>query len=225
VRATERNKQKGAKRKKTWCEVKVIVMMVRYESENLEVRRTCGSVRSSLSAPARLVTVGSEAAETTPLHHLGAEISVRKSLRLQASMRSEGQGWMTCPTYVNCRRHRDFRRAKGADRLEPKRYAVRCSIQVVGHTDTKTAGVLAGANSSMSLQSNTVNLTFRPTGAGGSARDIVGMAGKGCRRKQKPSCNRADRSCNIAPPRKRADFRWVVRYERVGRTFMGGDCK
>ena len=34
-------------------------MIVRYES-----KRTCASVRSSLSAQARLVTVGSEAAET-----------------------------------------------------------------------------------------------------------------------------------------------------------------
>jgi hypothetical protein len=33
--------------------------------------QTCGSVRSSLSAPARLATVGSEAAETMYLTHSG----------------------------------------------------------------------------------------------------------------------------------------------------------
>jgi hypothetical protein len=88
------------------CEVKVVTMIVRYKSENLEVRRTCGSVHSSLSAPARLVTVGSEAAETTALNHKDAETFVRKSLCPQASTRVKGQGWVTSSTNVNCRWHR-----------------------------------------------------------------------------------------------------------------------
>ena len=42
-------------------------MIVRYE---INVRQTCGSVRSSLSASAWLATAGSKAAEATYLCHL-----------------------------------------------------------------------------------------------------------------------------------------------------------
>src|SRR5271169_442828 len=84
------------------------------------VSRTCGSVRSSLSASARLATVGSKAAETTSLHRPDKEKAARRSPRLRASMRSERQGWMKCSTRVNCQRHRKIRGAKHADRLQPK---------------------------------------------------------------------------------------------------------
>src|SRR5208283_2889529 len=88
-------------------------------SEEL-VRRTCGSVRSSLSASARLATVGSKATETTRLHRSDEEEAARRSPRLRASKRSERQGWMKRSTQVNCHRHRKLRRAKNADRLQPK---------------------------------------------------------------------------------------------------------
>ena len=45
----------------------VAQVTVKYESKNIE--STCGSVRSSLAAPARLVTVGSEAAVIMYLSH------------------------------------------------------------------------------------------------------------------------------------------------------------
>jgi hypothetical protein len=98
----------GVKKAKTnnLCEVKVITMIVRYKNENIEVRRTCGSVHSSLSASARLVTVGSKAAETTAFNHNEAETIVRKSLCLPASRRVWGQGWVTSSINVNCRWHR-----------------------------------------------------------------------------------------------------------------------
>ncbi len=66
-----------------------ITMIVRYEQR--VVRRTCGSVRSSLSALAWLATAGSEAAETTSFHRPDEESSVMRIPRLPASMRSEGQ--------------------------------------------------------------------------------------------------------------------------------------
>jgi len=53
--------------------------------------RTRGSVRGSLSVLARLVTVGSEATETTSLRRRDEEAIVRWSLRLRASTRLEGQ--------------------------------------------------------------------------------------------------------------------------------------
>jgi hypothetical protein len=84
----------------------------------------------------------------------------------------------------------------------------------------------AGVNSFVSLQSNIVNPTFRlPVEAGASARNADGVAGRGYWKKPRPFCNGADRSCNITPPCKRADFQLVVRDERTGRTFVGGNRK
>lgn len=194
---------------------------------NKLISRTCGSVRSSLSAPARLATVGSEAAETTSLHHQDEETTVRRFPRLQASMRSERQGWMKGPTQVNCQRHRKIQRAKDADRLKPNGNAASVLQPCKRSTRTKTAaGVEAGANSSMSSQPNIVNPTFRlPVEAGASARNADGMAGRGCWRKRTPFYNGTDRSCSITPPCKRADFQRVVRDETAGRTFTGGNRK
>jgi hypothetical protein len=64
-------------------------VIVRYE--NRFVRRTHGFVRGSLSVLARLVMVGSEATETTSLRRCDEETTVRRFLRLRASMRLEGQ--------------------------------------------------------------------------------------------------------------------------------------
>jgi hypothetical protein len=191
------------------------------------ISRTCGSVRSSLSAPARLATVGSEAAETTLLHRSDEEITVRWFPRLRASTRSEKPGWMTGPTQVNCQRHRKIQRAKDADRLKPNGNAARCSNRVSGaHGQKQAAGVEAGAKSFVSWQPNIVNPTSRlRVKAGVSARNAHGMAGRGCRRKRRPFCNGTDRSCNITPPRKRADFQRVVRDETADRTFTGGNRK
>ena len=126
------------------------------------VSRTCGSVRRSLSAPARLATVGSEAAETTSLHRQDEEAAVRWFPRLRASTRSERQGWMKCPTQVNCQRHRKIQRAKDADRLKPNGNAASVLRPCKRSTRTKpAAGVEAGANSSMSSQPNIINPTCR----------------------------------------------------------------
>jgi len=189
--------------------------------------RTCGSVRSSLSAPARLATVGSEAAETTSLHRQDEETAARRFPRLRASTRSERQGWKKCPTQVNCHRHRKIQRAKDADRLKPNGNAASVLQPCKRSTRTKpAAGVEAGANSSMSWPPNIVNPTFRlPVEAGASARNAQGMAGSGCWRKQRPFCNGTDRDCNIVPPCKRADFQRVVRDETAGRTFTGENRK
>ena len=84
----------------------------------------------------------------------------------------------------------------------------------------------AGADSFVSLELNIVNPTFRPgSGAGASARNADGVAGRGDWKKRKPFCNGADRDCNIIPPCKRADFQLVVRDERTRRTFRGGNSK
>jgi len=195
------------------------------KSENIS--RTCGSVRSSLSAPARLATVGSGAAETTSPHRQDEATAVRWSPRLRASTRSGRQGWMKCPTQVNCQRHRKIQRAKDAERLKPNGNAASVLPPCKRSTRTKpAAGVEAGANSSMSAQPNIINPTGRlRVEAGASARNADGSAGKGCWKKRTPFDNGTDRSCNITPPRKRADFQRVVRDETAGRTGAGGNSK
>src|SRR5256884_9181247 len=113
------------------------------------ISRTCGSVRSSLSAPARLATVGSEAAETTSLHLQDEETAARWFPRLQASMRSERQGWMKCPTKVNCQRHRKIQRAKDADRLKPNGNAARVLQPCKRSTRTSELNPTNSSNRSM----------------------------------------------------------------------------
>jgi hypothetical protein len=71
------------------CEKDGVTVIVQYGTKPVE--RTCGSVRSSLPALARLVTIGSEAAGTAFFDPRDEEIAVRRSPRLRASMRSEGQ--------------------------------------------------------------------------------------------------------------------------------------
>jgi hypothetical protein len=118
--------------------------------------------------------------------------------------------------------------------MEPKtlrgsgqnRHAVGYSTLSMEYADLQTAGAEAGAKSFVSLKPNVVNPTFRPGGgAGASARNALGMAGRGCWKKPRPFCNGADRDCHIIPPCKRADFQRVIRDERTGRTFMGGNRK
>jgi hypothetical protein len=132
---------------------------------------------------------------------------------------------MTRPTYVNCRTHRQRKEAKDADRLQPKGVQSSCLPTPCRHTDNRTVGVEAGAKSSLMLfERNMVNPTSRLLEAGVSARNAVGMAGRGCWRKPTPSCNGADRSRNTSP-RKRADFQRVVPDKNAGRTFTGGNRK
>ena len=189
-------------------------MIVRYE--HLVVRRTCGSVRSSLSAPARLVTVGSEAAETTTLHRRDEETSARRFPRLQASVRSEGRLDAMPNTSELLTGIVSSEEPKTLIGSGQNRHAVGCSNLSLEHTDIETAGVEAGAKAFVSLKSNIVNPTSRlGSEAGASARNADEMAGRGDWRKRKPLCNGADRNGTIIPPCKRADFQLVVGDEKT----------
>ena len=84
-----------------------VVMIVRYENMiKRDIRRTCGSVRTSLSAPAKPAMVWWEAAEATSLHQSDEGAAARRPLRLQASKAVGRTGWMKGPIQVNCSRHR-----------------------------------------------------------------------------------------------------------------------
>ena len=134
------------------------LMIVRYEKKTR--KRTCGSVRSSLSAPARLATVGSEAAETTSLARQDEEAAVRKPPRLRASMRRGGRLDDTSNTSELPAGTVKIRRAKDADRLKPKRQRSRLLLRSARSTRTqKTAGVKAGTKSFVSWKRNMVNPT------------------------------------------------------------------
>ncbi|KAA2442057.1 hypothetical protein EAI27_11615 [Alistipes onderdonkii] len=52
-----------------------------------------------------------------------------------------------------------------------------------------------------------------------TARNAEWGAGMGTQKKRMPSCNGADRSFNVTPPRKRADFCEVTLYKKLCRTF------
>ena len=132
---------------------------------------------------------------------------------------------MTCPTQVNCFRHRNNQQAKDAVRLGPKwQRSRRLRLAAEAHGHSRLPVYQTGANSFVSLQSNLVNPPSRPAhGAGASARNAEGVSGKGSWKKRMPLCNRADRSCNITPPCKRADFQRVIRDENTRGTFTGGN--
>jgi len=107
------------------------------------MKKTCGSVHSRLSALARLATAGSEAAETMYLRPSGRG-GDREEASATASVKAVGGlDGMTRPTQVNCRKHRQSWRAKDADRLWPKRHAVRWpafSVQAHGQHDCRCIG-------------------------------------------------------------------------------------
>ncbi len=183
--------------------------------------QTCGSVRSSLSTLARLVTVGSEAVETKSSVLFGRGSRREVASEAASFRRSESQAWVRGSTQVNCCGCRYSREAKDAVRLQPNRQCSQVLQQKYGaHGYRRLSAWEAGTSSSVLFVRNRINPIFRPQRAGSSARNAAGIAGKGYWKKQMLPGNRADRS--HALPRKRANFQWVVDDERAGGTCAGG---
>ena len=190
-----------------------------------DVRRTCGFVHTSLSASARLVTVGSKAAETTYFRPRG---------------RGDGREVVSATASVNGGRRVRLNDMPNVSELsqvpsnptEPKtltgssqKARSRLPHADLGHTNIMTAGAKTGTNSFVSSERNMVNPSSRLVEAGVIARCAAGMPGRGCWKKPRPFYNGTDRSWNIAPPCKRADFQPVMRDEKTGKTFVGGNRK
>lgn len=201
-------------------------MIVRYSKE--DGKRTCASVRSSLSAQAWRVTAGSEAAETMYPRPQGRGGWPRDHYRGCKHRAARGLGWVVGPTYVNCCQ-------APSKSVEPKMlrgsgqngnaagYSACCTRSTRTH---KAVGVSAGTNPRVSSMGNTVNPIPRSrVGADALARGVVGVAGRGSWKKRRRFCNGADRRCHITLPRKRAHFQPVVYDERDCRTVLGGECK
>jgi len=189
------------------------------------MKRTCGSVRSSSSAPAWLATAGSEAAETIYRRPSGAEGQPRGSLSDCERQCGPGLSWMTCPTQVNCVSTVRVKEPKALLGSGQKALPFGCPISDWDTRTNPNGRCSAGTKSSVLRERNRLTPTPRPSGQVWPRGRTHGVAGRGYWRKRMPSCNGADRGCNITPPRKRADFQWVVRYETAGRTAIGGDRK
>ena len=194
----------------------------------METERTCGSVRSSLSAPAHPATEALEAAETTYLR-LRAKRFPRGSLQgcqRKGGLRVRLDGMSKANELPQAPSNYDEPKTlKGSNQKVLQSAA---PLLIWGTRTHTAAGVEAGTKPSELLERNMVNPTSRPgckVGAGGFARNAVRMAGRGNWRKRRPLCNGADRSGGITSPRKRADFQSVVQDERVSRTFTGGNRK
>ena len=190
-----------------------------------DIRRTCGFVHTSLSASARLGTVGSKAAGTTYLRPKGrgdgrevvsATASVNGGRRVRLNDRPNVSELLQTPS----------------NPIEPKtltgssqKARSRLPHEDLGHTNNMTAGVETGTNSFVSSERNRLNPSSRLVEAGVIARCAAGMPGRGCWKKRMSFCNETNRGCNIASPCKRADFQPVMRDEKTGRTFVGGNRK
>ena len=190
-----------------------------------DVRRTCGFVHTSPSASARLATVGSKAAETTYFRPRG---------------RGDGREVVSATASVNGGRKVRLNDIPNVGKLlqvpsnpkEPK--ALTGSNQKVRsrlphadlrHTNVMTAGAKTGAKSFVSSEQNMVNPSFRLMEAGSSQDGLLGCRVADAGKRKRHFCNGMDRSCNITPPCKRADFQQVMRDERTGKTFRGGNRK
>jgi len=202
----------------------VIQVIVQYH-EYIIVNRTCGSVRSSLSASAWLVTAGSKAAETTA-PRLRARRHPRGSFR--DCERQCGQGVRLddrSNTSELLQASLRVERAKGADRLGPKGQCSRLTgLQLRSHG---YKGCRCRWQGPTHLVTCIKHGKSNPSLFGGrrAARRADGGVDRGCWSKRMPSCNRTDRGCNITLPRKRADFQLVDSYEIAGRTTKGGKRK
>ena len=193
--------------------------------ERTSVKRTCGSARSSLLAPARLATVGSEAAETTYLRPWTRRLprgilpSCERQCGLRVRLKDKSNiSELPCGA-VNPREPKTL---TGSSQNGMR------SVAPPMHWSTRTFRPpvwWAGTKSFMSQERDTVNLFSRLREAGVVARLAVGSAGRGSWKKRRLSGNRTDRGCNMAPPRKRAHFQQVVPYETADRTFIGGNRK
>ena len=203
--------------------------MVRHEVAQvivrMEIERTCGSVRSSLSAPALPATEVLEAAETTYLRR-GAKRFPRGSLqdcqrkgglRVRLDDKSKVDELPQAPSNYN-----EPKALKGSNQ---KVLQSAVPLMIWGTRTHMAAGVEAGTNPSALLGQNMVNPTSRLSEAGTVARLADGVAGRGSWNKRTPPCNRADRGCKGISPRKRADFQPVARDEKAGRTCPGGNRK
>jgi len=191
-----------------------------------EYHRTRGSVRGSLTAPAKLATTWWEAAVTTPLRPAGRE--TRREAGFSEPPMSGGSRarLMACPTQVNCEQASLLQGSQTTlTGSGQNRHAARCSTSDMGHTDRKAAGVVQGLNHRLLRDLDELNPPLRPSGAGTLARAALATPGRGCWKKRTPRCNGTDSGCDITALREQAHFQRVVHYETTGRTNTGGNSK
>jgi hypothetical protein len=143
-----------------------------------DIRRTCGFVHTSLSASARLVTVGSKAAETTYFRPWGrgdgrevvsVTASVNGGQRVRLNDMPNVSELLQTPSNLKEPKTLTGSSQKARSRLPH---------QDLGHANIMTAGVETGTNSFVSSERNRVKPSSRLIEAGVIARCAGGDAGQ-----------------------------------------------
>ena len=105
----------------------------------------------------------------------------REVVLVAASVKAVGGlDWMTCPTQVNCCKHRQTWRAKDAVRLQPKWYAAKLLVfSMRAHGSDGCRCSKQGLNHRSLVEWNMVNPTSLLLGGRPTARKAEGMRGNG----------------------------------------------
>ncbi len=201
----------------------MLIQVVFYMKSGDTIRRTCGSVRSSLAALARGVTPGSKAAVTSSHPHHEAGLTVKCALSLIALIghrdRLIGKSNVSelSKSVVNTKEPKTL---VGSDQNGK---AVSCLLLDGKHTDHRTAGILSETKPIVYLYRNRISPISCLHWAGVSVRSTDEIAGMRGWKKQMLFCNGTDR--RRSSTRKCAHFQLVVNDERVRRTCLGGNVK
>ena len=121
---------------------------------------------------------------------------IREMKASAASTKAAGQlDWRASPTQVNWVTHRDQQQCQRCCQASPKGKRPSCPPEPWGHTDHRAAGVEPGTNPILFGIQNMVNPMASFLAEGKFAARRAGKpAGIGSWRKQRPSCNRVDKS-------------------------------
>jgi len=148
-----------------------------------DIRRTCGFVHTSLSASARLVTVGSKLPGQHTSVQRDEEMAARLSPRLPAST--------VVGVRLNDRPNVSELLQTPSNPIEPKtltgssqKARSRMPHRDLGHTNMMTAGVETGTNSFVSSERNRINPSSRLVEAG-----VIARCAAGCRQRMLEKAN------------------------------------
>ena len=183
------------------------------------IRRTCGSVRSRLTATARLVTAWSDSCRDNVFNPGGFEWD-REAALLVASVRPpehRRDGMFNRKVTAN---HASLSRTspRTITGLSQKAMQPDGPLKFRATRTSKAAGVMAGANPSVSSSRNMVNPMPSSQRGQRTVRGANGAVDMGCWNKPRLPRNGADKHLDWpSAPRKRADFQRVITDERVGR--------
>jgi len=184
------------------------------------IRRTCGSVRSRLTATARLATAWSDSCCDNVTNPVGFDCD-REGTTVVASVRPLGHWRDGMFNREVTAKHASLNRTspRAIMGLSQKATQPGDSGEFRSTRTSKAVGVVAGAKPSVSSSQNMVSPTPSSSRGKRTVRGADRAVDKGCWNKPRPHYNGADRQLGWpSSPRKRADFQRVITDERAGRT-------